>query len=246
MFSDPLKIPNLIAFWDFQEPAGSARVSRGPQAYALVEQPSPIERVSGGVFGPYAAHVRQGQWMHIARRDCPALNISGPEAQVTVVAWLNRHHKSPRQCEAVAGIWHETGARRQYCLFLDLQIWQSGQQVGGHVSSIGGPTPGHKWCMDASIGATLVPLNEWSCTGFTYDGHMARSYLNGRLDLRDGRNPYAYEGGLFDGGPDGADFTVAAVHRSGEMGNWFTGLLGGLAVFDRALTDAEMLQLGAM
>lgn len=243
MPTDPTAIPNLVAFWDFQEPAGSLRVSKGPNRYALKENPSPIARIDGGPFGKHAMHIAQGQWLQIARKDSPALNIAGPTAQVTVVAWLRRGLKTPRECEAVAGIWHETGLRRQYCMFLDLMIWDSGQQVGGHVSAIGGPTPGYKYCMDASIGATPVPLNEWSCCGFTYDGHAAKSYFNGKLDLREGRNPYPYSGGLFDPGDNGADFTVGAVHRAGTMGNWFTGDLGGLAIFNRALPDDEIRSL---
>ena len=56
-------------------------------------------------------------------------------------------------------------------------------------------------------------------------------------------NPYEYPGGLLDGGENGSDFTVGAVHRSGEMGNWYVGLIGGLAVFNRALSDEEMAYL---
>lgn len=50
---------------------------------------------------------------------------------------------------------------------------------------------------------------------------------DGRLDAREGRNPYVYELDLFAG-------------RSGEMGNWFQGVPGGLAVFCRALREYEM------
>ena len=241
--TDPLAIPDLISFWDFQEPAGSPRVAKGPHAYALTERAGPIERTADGVFGPHAAVIRETQWLGIDRRDCPALNLRGRDAQVTVVAWLKRHEKTHRECQAIAGLWHETGRQRQYCLFLDLTIWDSGQQVCGHVSSVGGPTEGFKYCMDASIGQTPVPMNEWACCGFTYDGHAARSYLNGILDVRPVRNPYPYEGGLFDAGPNGADFTVGAVHRHATMGNWFTGLLGGLAIYRRALSDDEMRRL---
>jgi hypothetical protein len=56
-------------------------------------------------------------------------------------------------------------------------------------------------------------------------------------------NPYFYDEGLYDGGAEGSDFTVAAVHRSGVMGNFFAGLLGGLAVFNRALTEDELASL---
>jgi hypothetical protein len=79
--------------------------------------------------------------------------------------------------------------------------------------------------------------------GFTYDGAYARAYLNGELDIREGRNPFHYPRGLYDGGADGADFTVGAVSRSGEPGNFFHGVLGWVAVFDRALSDEEIKEL---
>lgn len=239
---DVVATPGLISFWDFQEQAGKPRVSAGRHAYALEEMAGPVRRVDEGVFGPHSALLGAGQWFRAARADCPALNLHGPHAQVTVVAWLKREQKAliPGQCEAVAGMWNETHARRQYCLFLNLRIFDSADQVCGHVSGVGGPTPGQRWCMDASIGATPVPLGEWCCAGFTYDGRVAKSYFNGRLDARDGRNPYVYELGLFDGGRDGADFTVGAVDRAGEMGNWYQGAIGGLAVFSRALREDEM------
>ena len=63
------------------------------------------------------------------------------------------------------------------------------------------------------------------------------------MDARPGVNPYPLAGGLHDGGPNGSDFTVGAVDRGGEIGNFFCGDLAGLAVYDRALTPAEMLAL---
>jgi hypothetical protein len=238
-------IPDLVCWWDFQEPAGAARQSRSGHAYELQECNGPIERVTDGLFGPFAARLNKGQWLVAPRTNCPALDLHGPEAQVTVVAWLKWESDRRGGCEAVAGVWNETKRQRQYCLFLNLGIHDSRQQVGGHVSAIGGPTPGYRYCMDAAIGATAVPRSGWQCVGFTYDGEFARAYLNGKLDVRPGLNPYPYPGGLFDGGPEGADFTVGGVSRSGEMGNWFAGTLGGLAVFQRALSEAEMRQLSS-
>ena len=77
-----------------------------------------------------------------------------------------------------------------------------------------------------------------------YDGKESRVYVDGKLDTLEQYNPFPYDDGLFDGGADGADFTVGAVHRSGEWGNFFGGQIGGLAVFNRALTDAELARLG--
>ncbi len=241
----PLELPGLISFWDFAEAPGSDRVARGPHPYRLHEMGRPIARVDGGIFAPHAANLETGDWLRAPRADCPALNLHGPAAQVSVVAWIRRAPQTPVHCEAIAGMWNETERLRQYCLFLNLHIWESSDQVCGHVSSIGGPTPGFKYCMDTSVGATPVPFHAWQCVGFTYDGAFARSYLGGQLDVRPERNPYPYPGGLFDAGPSGSDFTVGAVHRSGVMGNWYAGVLGGLAIFNRALNDAEMAALAA-
>lgn len=243
------ELPGLVAFWDFQEPSGQSRRARGPHGYELQEMAGPVQRVEGGVCGPYAAELAVGQWMGICRGDCPALDIHGPDSQISLFAWLKRRRKPHIECEAVAGMWDETRRKRQYALFLDLRIRGSADQACGHVSGIGGPTPGHRYCMDAAIGQTGVACTDtWELVGFTYDGKNARLYRNGCLDARPGHNPYPYPGGLFDGGADGADFTVGAVHRGGEMGNWFTGFLGGLLVCSsvlspqtvRALADATI------
>ena len=249
---DPVSLAGLLCFWNFQEPAGQPRVAQGPYDYALQEHHGPLERVEDEVFGDGAVRLQEGQYLSIPREDCPALDIHGPDAQVSLVIWLRRTVGQNKGCEAVAGMWNEY-QRRQYCLFLNLGIWKSSQQVGAHVSSIGGATPGYKYCMDAAIGATPVPFEAWQCVAMSYDGTDAKAWLNGRLDQRGDRNPYRYEGGLYDPGEDGADFTVGAVARPHnvdqqqagvvDIGNQYRGDLAGLAVFNRALTDDEMLGL---
>lgn len=249
--------PTLVAFWDFQEAPGQPRVSRGPCQYVLEEMAGEVKRTEDGVFGPYSAEIELGKWFRAVRSESPALNIGGPDAKLTVAAWVKRHPKplmtrdgNPdghkfKECEFIAGIWNETGEKRQYGMFLNLGIWDSKEQLGGHVSAIGGPTEGYRYCMDASIGLTPLPEEEWLFLAITYDGHSARSYVNGKLDVRPDRNPYPYPGGLYDGGPDGADFTVGAVDRLHSIGNFFVGQLGGLAVFHRALTEEELLPLAS-
>jgi hypothetical protein len=248
----PTAVPNLLSFWDFQEDAGEARVARGAYPYRLEEREGTIRRVAGGVFGSYAALFPGTAYLAISRPECPALNIHGSRAQVTVVAWLQRRAAPRHGCEAVAGIWNEYD-RRQYCLFLNIGFDGHADQVAGHVSSIGGPTPGCLYCEDVAIGESTVPLNEWQCCAFTYDGQAIRSYLNGKLDDGGNRNPYPYPGGIFDAGESGGDFTVGAVLRPNKLegatlerpdsGNWFYGLLGGLAIYDRALTPEELSAL---
>jgi hypothetical protein len=239
--SNILNIPNLVCCWDFN--SSHPYISRGEYAYELIEgNGSPVVKHEG-IISDSSLDIKEGEYLYIPRENCKALNIHGKEAQVTILAWIKRQTKSRSQCEAVAGMWNETNKKRQYCLFLNLQLFESADQVCGHISGVGGPTPGQKYCIDASIGQKELKYNEWNFVGFTYDGTTIKSYLNGEFDQRPERNPYTYASGIFDGGTDGSDFTVAAVHRSNEMGNDFVGQISGLAVFNRALKPEEIKKL---
>lgn len=246
------KLDGLVAFWDFQEEAGQPRVSRGPVSLALQEKKGPIERAEGGVFGPYSARIKRGQWFMLARQTIGPLDLHGTNAQVSVVAWVRR--EDPAAWQAIAGVWDETRKKRQYCLFLNaprgtradqMKRYPLANRIHGHVSGVGGPTPGNDYCITYSSGAKEIPLKEWHCLAMTYDGRASRVYVDGRLDALEQYNPFPYAGGLFEGGAEGADFTVGAVHRGGSWGNFFGGQIGGLAVFSRALNADEMRALGS-
>ncbi len=260
----PTDLPSLVAFWDFQD---DNLLSIGPAPIRLTVGGAPLEFVDEGVFGTRALRfradgIRAANHLFATAADAPALNIGGSDAQVTVVAWIKREPTAYQGCQFIAGVWNEHH-RRQYGLFLNLAIWDSAEQVGAHISSHGGPTPGHPYCMDVAIGATPVPVGPWQCVAISYDGEFARAWLDGRLDVREpqgdyGRNPFRYPGGLLKGD---ADFTVGAVARpakvesdgrggfiesGGLIANPFTGLLGGLAVYRRALTGTEIAGLAAI
>lgn len=235
-----LDMPGLISFWDFQDQESELPTSRGKSRYTLMEGNDKISKAAEGIFGPASADIRKGQWYRIARADCPALDFHG-RAAFTLCAWVKRSGElGSTSCEAVAGMWNETERRRQYCMFLNLRIWDSAQQLCGHVSAEGGPSPGQQYCMSSAIGHSVVTFSEWHFVVFSYDGEYAKVYLDGQLDERERYNPYLYRGPLYDGGAGGSDFTVGAVDRSGEMGNFYQGLLGGLAVYDRCLSAAEI------
>ena len=245
-----LALPGLVAFWDFREAEGSPRVWRGPGGLALREKNGPITRVEDGVFGPYAARIKHGQWFQIDRQDIGPLHIHGKDARVTVVAWVKRETKCPWQ--AIAGVWDETRKKRQYCLFLnaargtradEMKRYPLANRIHGHVSAVGGPTPGEEFCITYSSGATEIPMAQWQNLAMSYDGATSRVYVNGKLDSLQHFNPFPYPDGLYDGGENGADFTVGAVHRGGEWGNFFGGVIGGLAVFSRALGEEEIAGL---
>lgn len=247
MTFSPLDLPGLLSYWDFQGAPGDDLVAKGPHPYRLRERNGPIFRATEGVFGPQSIWLSRQTWLEIPHAECPALHRFGDNSAVTVLAWINRYRQindtpdEPPPPEAIAGIWNETERQRQYCLFLNIIITGGApDNVSGHVSHTGGPTAGRRYCEDVSAGKTSFPFLKWGMVGFTFDGCFARSYFDGKLDENPGLNPFPYPGELFHAQ---ADFTVGAVNHSGEMGNWYRGLLGGLAVFERALDASEIQAL---
>jgi hypothetical protein len=186
------------------------------------------------------------QWLDIPRRECPTLNFSGPRSQHTLVAWIYREEAAQGGCEFVAGMWNESHRSRQYGMVLNMPAWGQPNQLTGHLSRVGGPTPGLKLCADGPVGDTPVPRDRWSVIAVSYDGVCGRAWLNGSLDFRPGLNPYSLAGGLFDGGENGSDFTVGAVDAGGKIQHYFTGRIAGVAAYNRALTPAEIFALSTI
>lgn len=212
----------------------------------LQEVNGPIERVAEGPFGQ-SVKIKAGQWFRIPRAELGALDIHGPKAQVTVVAWIKRERK--QNWQAIAGVWDESRKKRQYCLFLNAAKQTDARTMTrvasrdlfqGHVSAVGGPTPGEEFCITYASAGSTVPFEAWQCLAMTYDGREVRLYRNGEFDAAEGMNPFPYADGLFDGGTEGAEFTVGSVSVGGKPGNFFGGWLGGLAVYRRALSANEI------
>lgn len=260
--SHPRDVPGLICFWDFSEPGGQPRRSQGPFDYALEERNGPVQRVEGGVWGAFAARIEHGQWFRIERSKCPALDLHGPGAQFTILAWVKRLGDYPWQF--VAGMWNESAAKRQYALFTSGVFktnWRTftrtptEHRAHAYVSAEGGGTPGKGVCFSYSTGATFLELDRWYFLAATYDQKELRAYVNGKLDTLENHNPFHYPGKpIFDGGPNGSDFTVAqraagswADYPEGRIRNsvGFSGVIGGLAVYRRALSSEEIDRIHA-
>ncbi len=240
---EPRDLPGLVSFWNF-ETSGTEFTARQGEPYCLCSQSGPLEVVEdASAYGGRALVLQEGQWLSIPRAACPKLDIHGRDGHLTVLAWLSRGKTGFRQCEFIAGQWNETNGGRQYGLFLNIGVWGLEDRIFGHLSNTGGPTPGYKYCMDGPTGGTEIPYGQWIVAGMSYDGQSGYAWLDGSLDTCEGINPYPIAGGLFDGGPHGSDFTVGAVNRSGEVGNFFAGRIAALAVYNRALTPAEIFAI---
>lgn len=251
-----LEVPGLIALWDFGGENGLKAI--GAQEFTL----EPVEGIDmptlegEGPISGKSLYYKGGEYLRIPFEKTGALNIQSGE--VSVVAWIKWQSG---QTGFVGGMWDESteGGLRQYGLFVSLPYYNGQDAVCGHISKNGKPTPPFPHSIDYSASPQKVPDGEWCMIGLTYDGEYIRSYFNGVFEEKepelidhtkgfegypDGltqvKNPYYYPDGL---GSNGSDFTLGAVLVGGRPGNFFRGSIGGLAVYDRALTNSEMLSL---
>jgi hypothetical protein len=182
----------LVAFWTFGEAAGQPRVSTGTkQPHALAEVGGPIPRVAGGPFSGYAAELDGKHYFSIPYAHTGDLNISGPDAQVSMFAAVRIVNL--KQSRTIAGMWsegkgaHDDTGTRQYALLMNMPTYGGPNKVVPHISSEGGVTrradgSAFPWCADYAVSANEVPTETWCTVGFTYDGQVIRAYLNGVMD----------------------------------------------------------------
>ncbi len=278
--------PGLVGFWTFAEEAGQPRVSTGTkQKHPLAEVGGAIARVEGGPYSGFAAELDGKHYFAIPYAKTGDLNISGPDAQVSMFAVVRIENL--RQSRTIAGMWSEgTGANddtgtRQYALLMNMPTYGGPNKLVPHISSEGGVTrradgSAFPWCADYAVSAQVVPTGRWCSLAFTYDGKFIRAYVNGlseapafdpvKMNRHDryflaegldgkarGLNPYYHGRGIFRYDParhattkpsGGSDFTVGARYAVGRMlGEATIGRLGGLAVWNRALTAGEIKAL---
>jgi len=245
----------LIALWKFNEPPGKSRKASGTCKYKLKEGSGPVETVNEGPLSGYSIKLDGTNYLSLSNDRTGKLNLFGNGQEVTVLAFIKW---SGKQTGFVGGMWNEyqDGGKRQYGLFVSLPYYNGGDQVCGHISKTGTATPPFPYSIDYSASKQKVAKNEWCCIAFTYDGEYIKSYYNGRFLPREpelikhtkgfdgypdglvqSKNPYYYPDGM---GNNGSDFTVGAVLLKRGMGNSFVGQIGGLAVFDKALSAGEL------
>ena len=245
----------LVALWDFKEKEGQIRETVGTDKYPLKEMDGNLPRINEGPLSGFSSQFGNNAYLCLPNEQSGKLNIFGKDQGVTIVAWVKW---SGEKTGFIGGMWNEymDGGKRQYGLFVSLPYYNGKNQVCGHISLNGKPTPPFPFSIDYSASKQEVPAGKWVSVAFTYDGKYIRSFLNSKFEAREpelidhtkgfdgypdglfqSKNPYLFPDGL---GNNGSDFTVGAVLLKTGMGNFFKGQIGGLAVFDRALTEDEL------
>lgn len=161
------------------------------------------------------------------------------------------------------------GETRQYGSYFDAPFFLgwSHAHYSPHIGAQDGPSPGYPWNRDYAGSArkyfTGVGQGQWHMEAFTYDGHQIVAYVDGLTDIWKGvaepapivpgftmhetvdRNPYVLNKPI-NGSPTTKRFTIGAA-LYGEPPfpgiNFTKGKLGGVAVFNRALTSDEILAI---
>jgi hypothetical protein len=88
------------------------------------------------------------------------------------------------------------------------------------------------------VSAGSVPPNQWTHVAATYDGATMKVYLNGQLD-----NQVAYPYGIFPGTNDLGIGAVVGGIPVGQYSYPFSGLIDEPAIYNRALSAAEIQQV---
>ncbi|HAZ01709.1 MAG: hypothetical protein A2W90_16010 [Bacteroidetes bacterium GWF2_42_66] len=255
-----LSTSGLIAFWDFDLKQNSPKKSVGEISVELKNGTNKeVQVINEGPVSGYSISLEGDNYLYIPYEETGKLNVR--TNNVTVIAWVKWADQN--NC-FIAGMWNEyqDGGKRQYGLFVSLPYYNGASQVCGHISQTGKPTEPFPFSIDYSASKQIVPKNEWCCIAFTYDGSCIKSYLNGEFESRDpelinntkgfpgypdglvqSKNPYFFPNGI---GNNGSDFTVGAVLLKRGMGNFFKGLIGGVAIYDRALTNDEIKELAVL
>lgn len=250
---------NLIALWDFSEESGCNRGSVGMRNFQLREFTSHVDRIADGPISGFSGSFKNGAFLSLPNEETAELNIYGNNREVTVLAWIKWDVNTG--IAFICGLWDEftNGGKRQYGLFVNLPKYNGKNNVCGHISRTGKPTPPFPYSVDysASKQTVLVGDTNWNLIGFTYDGYQVKSYCNGVFLNREvelindtkgfpgyengmyaSKNPYIFPFGM---GNNGANFTVGGNLIHSGYSNFFNGKIAGIAIFDRVLSDVEII-----
>jgi hypothetical protein len=222
---------------------------------------------------PKSIHLSPGQWLCAPRATCPGIDLRGHQPltllawirqdsprlwQFIAGMWDERDRRQ-------YGLF--VNGSRQYDALTDCRT-PAHNQVHGYLSDSGGKSPGKEACFSYATGQTSLHLEQWHCIACVWDGAQIAVYVDGQLDANASANPIPFTAPIFDfealGTPPpphanprwsqlgGADFTIGQHGHvlwadypaaTGPQGEGFSGCIGSICLYDRALDTPEIQAL---
>lgn len=145
----------LIAYWDFSDKEDIGK-SKGKFKGSLTTCGHPVTVLDDGPLSGKSILFDGKSYLTLPYSQTGELDILNN--QVTILAWVKW---TGEQTGFICGMWneHENGGKRQYGLFVSLPHYNGHDQVCGHISKSGKPTPPFPYSIDYSASKQKVPHN---------------------------------------------------------------------------------------
>jgi hypothetical protein len=170
---------------------------------------------------PGAAYEFNGISDYIMVPDVSSLRVSS----ITLAVWVKIHSVKSTHQTIVAKYWGSTGQSEQRSFAFELAPYDARPKFTGVFG-------GQNFAFAGNVG---VPVNTWWHLAVTYDGAMMKIYVNGVLD-----DSVSHSGGLDLGSNE---LTIGSTNTTGYDNTFFDGLIDEVFMYDRALSDSEMMSL---
>jgi Concanavalin A-like lectin/glucanases superfamily len=184
--------------------------------------------LNGATFAPGKsgrAFSFNGSGAHVRVADNANLHLTNG---LTVLAWVNP--SGPGYSDPIISKWDAV-----YKYQKSYNTWLSQSKFIFNVCANGDELIGPN---AALVSTGSVPPNQWTHVAATYDGSTMKVYINGQFD-----NQVAFQYGIFPGTNDLGIGAVVGGIPIGQFSYPFSGLIDEPAIYNRALSAAEIQQV---
>jgi hypothetical protein len=206
-----------LAYWKFDEGTGTIAYDSSINSYdGTINGASWIE----GQIGPYALDFDGVN----DRVDIPSSENVNIIDAVTIEAWVKFDELSTSRGQIIVDKW-QVGSR-SFNLFKDIDSHQN--KIAFCLWA-----DGDVYIVNHLLSNTSVQVGEWTHVAVTYDGSMAKIYINGTLE-----NSVTASGQIHQGGSNieiGGDIDETGLNL------YFDGIIDDVHIYNRALTQEEIL-----